>query len=143
MNQLHSYRDQLFDLTKTILNLIKEREVLVEKIQKEKELTDNEASLFKNFDPKREALIFSELKKQLSNLTSKELLALSLLIESQANYSEGYPCWSDLVHLDKKAGSIAEQTNPILLATVDKNSYDALPLKNEFKSILDECLERK
>ena len=131
MQELALLRKNTLNITEKIISLFNERRPLVRKIQS---LKNNQAK-YKNFDPVREDILFKSLS-ELKNLSFKELLSISLLIESQAFGEDDYPQWSSGIHLTAKPNSITEQINPILLASTFKTSYDALPLNIEYKELL-------
>lgn len=143
MLELDSLRSNVLNLSNQILDLIIKRKKQVSLIQTlklsekdRKALTFSQNRNFQNFDPEREKIVFNSLEVK-SDLTLKEVFALSLLIESQAGESTTYPSWSTGVHIEGEVRDISHQINPILLASTFKNSYDALPLRGDFKEILE------
>lgn len=144
---LDSLREESRVITESIIDLLVKRKLVVDQIQVAKKtsgqpLNKNE---FKNFDPQREFVLFESLAHKLKKLSYKELLILSLMIESHASGVEekAYPAWSELVHLETNTITLNSQINPILLATLHKDSYDALPLNDKFKEIINPLLESK
>lgn len=132
MSELENHRKELVSITDQILNLISERREVVSKLQKSK----NTSGEFAFFDLERELIVFKNIKDKLKTFSKRELLAISLLIESQADINDQYPSWSMRIHLEKYSQTIEEMINPILLAHVDKNSYDSLQFNTKFKEIL-------
>jgi len=130
---LEALRDELKQLTLDIISELEKRRRLVEKLQKNKDFKPE----FKNFDPIREKLLFNSLKNELNSYSIKDLLIISLIIESQAGDSTEYPSWSCQVHLNSKSQCLSAQINPILLATFYKSSYDALQINTKFSKLIN------
>ena len=143
MSSLNLLRKNTLNITNLIISNILDRKTDVLEIQKLKGFSSKElihkTTRFKNFDFVRELFVFQSLDR-LNQLSVKEVLSLSLLIESQAGNSDDYPCWSSGVHLAQKPNSILQQINPILLASTFKTSYDALPLNEEFKELFKDLI---
>lgn len=135
MKELDLIRQDVLLLTQEIIEKIQVRKNSVAKIQELKP----EQKTFKNFSPQREVFVFEQLKA-LEMLTLKEILSLSLLIESHAEQKGDYPKWSEGCHLRLKPQDISHQINPILLASTFKSRYDALPLNLEFEELLNKYL---
>jgi len=134
---LSELRVELNTITNTILNSIVQRSKLVARIQKEKQKIDE----YNNFDLEREKIVFNEMILKISNFPEKEVLGISLLIESQANQYGHYPEWSKGEHLSSSPKNLSEMINPILLARYNKTSYDLLPINEKFKEILNPVME--
>lgn len=85
------------------------------------------------------------MKEDLSSLSMRELLSISLLIEDHANPngSSIYPEWSALVHIDESKRVISQtyQINPLLLYTVDRDLFNTIPLSSKFRSILSSLID--
>lgn len=124
-------RDELLELTKDLIHKINSRKDLVSQIQSLKENTQ-----LKSFDPAREKLVFKELKESTKEMTLKELMLVSLLIEVHAGAH--YPQWSESIHLAQKSGEIIEKINPVLLLQLRPDEFKLLQLKPEFEAIINE-----
>jgi chorismate mutase len=122
------------DLLHTIFD---RREVSVE-IQELKTKTDP----YPNFDPHRERDLFGAMKESLKELSLKELLAFSLIMEAQAQAisSGAYPHWSQSQHLEQVDGRLEFMINPILLKLTHPERFELLKLKAEFVMILGEVI---
>tara|TARA_B100001971_G_C18268008_1_gene596075 strand:- start:6392 stop:6781 length:390 start_codon:yes stop_codon:yes gene_type:complete len=127
---IEALRSDLLKLTENLLELIKERESVVKKVQDLKV-----ASNLTCFDPIREKYIFEEFKDLLIKLSLKELFAVSLIIESQAG--EHYPKWSEREHLQTTQNTLIEQINPLMLLQLRKDDFKLLDLKTEIKASLE------
>ena len=133
MGELINLRENLRVLTAQILTLIEKRKMIVKEIQSLKD--DN--SEYSNFNPEQEKNVFQSLKDQLKNLSLRELLIVSLMIEEHATTNaSSYPAWSEGEHVDHIEGLIC-QINPILLAVVNKDLYYAISLNNKFKKLIN------
>jgi len=126
-----SLRSDLFELTSTLISMINSRRDIVSSIQENKKTLNLGA-----FDVVREKTIFTNLKPKLVDFSNKELLALSLMIESQAG--DLYPHWSEGEHLNEAAALIEQQINPVLLLILNPASFKMLDLKREYKEIINE-----
>ena len=134
MENLAGLRDQLKDLTEKHFLIIKNRKELVTKIQN----TKSKNKLFFAFDPIQEKKLFESQKDNLINLSIRELLAYSLILEEHASVEEkAYPQWSKGEHLTDHNQGLLACINPILLAVIHKDKYDELPLSEQFKTILE------
>lgn len=130
---IEALRDELKQLTLDIISELEKRRKLVKKIQKNKDFKPE----FKNFDPIREKFLFNSLKNELNSYSIKDLLIISLIIESHAGDSAEYPYWSSQIHLSSKSDCLSAQINPILLATFYKSSYDALQINRKFTKLIN------
>jgi chorismate mutase len=135
MENIESLRKDVLSLTNNIVKSILSRKKSVKLIQELKE----QKIFFKNFDPTREVTVFEKVE-ELKSLSLKEVMCLSLMIESQAGSKDQYPQWSSGEHLSNKPIDISQQINPILLASTFKTRYDALPLNLEFKALLEKYM---
>lgn len=120
--KLKDLRSDLEKVNQEIFSLFSKREKIVSLIQNLKRTT---------WDPKREHelfLIFSNEKKSFS-----DALIFSLLIEKQARHSgDGYPKWSDGIHLIDGIQKSSDMINPILLKFQSPAEYEKLKLKKEY-----------
>lgn len=134
MKELESMRESLSKLSQDLLKSILKRKEIVKDIQQLKDQSEK----FYAFDGEQERKLFVKFKNALSQLSLKELLAYSLLIEDHACVEVGaYPQWSQGIHLESNQTSLSGMVNPILLATIYKDEYDKLPLNDEFKKLLE------
>ena len=134
MESLTNLREQLKDLTQQYFQLINFRKALVAKIQK----TKPQDKKYFAFDPFQEKQIFKLQKEHLQNMSPRELLAYSLIMEEHASVTiNAYPQWSQGEHISGQNMDLLSYVNPILLAVVHKEKYDELPLNEQFKNILE------
>lgn len=134
MESLTNLREQLKELTQQYFRLINFRKELVAKIQK----TKPQDKIYFAFDPFQEKQIFKLQKEHLKNMSPRELLAYSLIMEEHASVTiNAYPQWSQGEHISGQNMDLLSYVNPILLAVVHKEKYDELPLNEQFKNILE------
>jgi len=102
---LPKLRSDLEQINQELFKIILHRREVVEKIQSFKSKDGD----FPFYDEKREKELFEKIQADLEKLTPKELLAFSLLIESQAQIGDerNYPSWFK--------GDVLKSTNPNLL----------------------------
>jgi chorismate mutase len=91
--KLKNLREKLGQINKSFFQILTERKNVVDEIIK---LKKNSLTLDQIYDPAQERNLFNEMKDELSKLTLEELLAFSLIMESQAG--EHYPKFSKLEH---------------------------------------------
>lgn len=123
MDELLNLRSKLQENYSSLYDLILVRKKLVENIFDYKRdqasfLPDIEDELFKNNFFKKASL--------------KEVLSLSLLVESHASSVSSYPLWSQRVHLKKYHFELFEQINPIMLLNFDKTLFKKLDFNASF-----------
>lgn len=108
-----------------------ERRSLCLKIQ---ELKDDQGR-YSHYDPAREKEVFELLKNEINELTLKELLAFSLIMEDQAMAMApgSYPAWSQKIHLINPRPDLFEMINPLLLKVSRPELYSKLTLASEFQ----------
>ena len=116
------------------LNL-SERRALCLKIQEFKEV----GGRYSHYDPAREKEVFELLKTEIKELTMKELLAFSLIMEDHATAMApgSYPSWSSHVHLTQMKGEMTEMMNPLLLKYTHPGIFSKLSLGADFQFLKD------
>lgn len=130
MNQLNDLRKALLKLNDTLFKTMLQRKSVVHKIQKEKHLVNQNV-----FFPERECELFNNLP-QIKNLSIKQLLAFSLIIEDDArSFCHSYPAWSERIHIKVISNELIEQINPILLKAYDSKYFFRLSLTSDFDFI--------
>lgn len=129
-SDLAQYREALAQLNSEFFLLLKERRALCLKVQELK----NPNHSYPHYDPEREKTLFYELSHELKNLSLKELLAFSLIMEDQAMAMApgSYPAWSQKIHLVMKNDEIQSQINPLLLKFCKPTIFQTLELSSEF-----------
>jgi chorismate mutase len=139
MDELILKREELLKLNQNIFEYIQTRKTIVNEIQKLKKKN----SIYGCWDPKQEKKLFSHFSHIIKRCSLKELFAFSLLMEDHAMiYTQAYPAWSELEHLQSSnIVNAIHQINPILLAEFNKDYYDQLPLKIEMKILIDGVLK--
>lgn len=130
-SDLAQFREALAQLNSEFFLLLKERRAVCLKVQELK----NPNHFFQRYDPEREKTLFLQLSSDLKNLSIKELLAFSLIMEDQAMAMApgSYPAWSQKIHLVLKNDEIQSQINPLLLKISRPNLFQKLELTPEFK----------
>lgn len=134
-SDLAQLREALAQLNSEYFLTIAERRHLCVKIQEFKESKGR----FSHYDPDREKEIFGLLQTQLKNITMKELLAFSLIMEDQAMAMApgSYPTWSTKVHLVNPKGDLFEMINPLMLKISHPDFFNRLTLSAEFTFLKD------
>ena len=129
-SDLAQFREALAQLNSEFFLLLKERRALCLKIQELKKPNHS----YQHYDPEREKTLFTQLSSELKNLSLKELLAFSLIMEDQAMAMApgSYPNWSQKIHLLFKNDEIQSQINPLLLKICKPNIFQTLELTPEF-----------
>ena len=94
---------------------------------------------YSHYDPAREKEVFELLKKEINELSLKELLAFSLIMEDQAMAMApgSYPTWSQFTHLNNPKREIFEMINPLLLKVSRPELYSKLTFTPEFQFLQD------
>jgi chorismate mutase len=134
-SDLAQLREALAQLNSEFFLTLTERRHLCVKIQEFKESKGR----FSHYDPDREKEIFGLLQTQLKNITMKELLAFSLIMEDQAMAMApgSYPTWSTKVHLANPKGDLFEMINPLMLKISHPDFFNRLTLSAEFAFLKD------
>ncbi len=91
------------------------------------------------YDPERERNLFKQLENELKQLSLKELLAFSLIMEDQVQaFAPGsYPSWSQASHLTESTREIYEMINPMLLKFSHQSFFSKLHFNQEFQFLKD------
>lgn len=128
-HDLQELRSELDGINQQLIDLVKVRRNVVTQIQKQK---PRHGGSFASYDSEREWSLFVRLKPQLEQLTLKELLAFSLLMEEQAGAPVRYPEWSETIHLVSNANAIEHRLNPLLVKLLWPAQFEALNLSAQF-----------
>lgn len=115
--------------------MLSERRAVALKIQ---ELKDHNGR-YSHYDPEREADLFKTLAAEVKELSLKELLAFSLIMEDQATAMApgSYPSWSQSCHLAEPSKDLAGMVNPLLLKVRHPELFSRLKLTAEFAFLKD------
>ena len=130
--KLHKLRDELFELNQKILSLVDERKLIVREIQQEK----TKPLSMGHFDAAREVQLFKSLKASLKAMEMGELLAFSILMETQAGAPEYYPAWSNGIHLNEAPQHHEHRINPFLLREIHPDRFMNINLRSDFRFLL-------
>lgn len=116
------------------LNLAERRKLCIG-IQEFKEQTGR----FSHYDPERENLVLKQFEDQLSNLSLRELLSFSLIMEDHAVAMApgSYPSWSLRSHLETPSGEFFEMINPLMLKRFHPELFKRLNFQLEFSFLKD------
>ncbi len=129
-SKLAQYREALLQLNTQLFLMISERRALSLKVQELKDISGR----YSHFDPEREKLLFHQMSAEIKDLTIKELLAFSLIMEDQATAMApgSYPNWSSGVHLEVPSLDLTGMINPLLLNTTHPLLFERLKLNTDF-----------
>ena len=129
-SSLTQYREALLQLNSQFFQILSERRATSLRIQELKDLSGR----YSNFDPDREKVLFEQMSPELSELTLKELLAFSLVMEDQAMAMApgSYPTWSNSVHLNEPGRELVNMINPILLKITHPELFNRLSFSGDF-----------
>jgi len=135
-SNLIELRERLAQMNSEFFLLVSERRKTSLQIQSLKQDTGGRYS---HYDPEREWVLFQKLQHELKDLSLKELLAFSLLMEDQAMAMApgSYPSWSQCSHVQTTQKEIYEMINPILLKFSHQNLFEKLHLTTEFLFLKD------
>lgn len=128
-HELTRLRVELDGVNRQLLGLVQARRSLVSQIQTHKRPHDR---AFECYDSEREWSLLQTLKPQLEQLSPKELLAFSLLMEEQAGAPARYPEWSAAVHLTGGPDAIEHRLNPLLVKLLWPPKFAGLNLSTHF-----------
>lgn len=127
-SSLAELRQQLSLINQRLLGILKERRQVVASIQAEKKAQD-----LASFSVAQEKELFQNelFCKECRSLSTGELLAFSILWETQANTLGDYPAWSQRIHIEQGQLGLQfeEQMNPIMLKAIRPQSFAQLSLK--------------
>lgn len=134
-SKLSVYRESLLQLNTQFFLILSERRQLSLKIQELKGSTGR----FSHFDPEREKGLFEQAKTELKELSLKELLAFSLVMEDQAMAMApgSYPAWSNGLHLSDSGDELYQMINPLMLKVSRPELFQRLALNGEFSFLKD------
>lgn len=134
-SELAQLREALAQLNSEFFLTIAERRNLTVKIQEFKDSTGR----YSHFDPEREKEIFSLFQAQLKNLSIKELLSFSLIMEDHATAMApgSYPAWSNSIHIASPNRELHEMINPLMLKSARPEFFNRLTLSQEFSFLKD------
>jgi chorismate mutase len=134
-SNLSQLREAIAHCNSELFLTLKERRALCVKVQEYKA----DEGRYSRFDPEREKLVFQLFKEQLANLTVKELLAFSLIMEDQAMAMApgSYPSWSQSVHIHQPKKDLVEMINPLMLKLSHPELFSKISLSAEFKFLQD------
>ncbi len=134
-SKLSQLRETLAQANSELFLTILERRKVCVKIQEYKE----QKGLYAHYDPEREKTIFQQFQSELKELTAKEMLAFSLIMEDQAQaFAPGaYPSWSQRVHLKEPMTEIHGMINPLLLKLVHPQLFAKLQFSHDFEFLKD------
>ena len=129
-SSLVELRKSLAQMNTELYKKIKERRSICLQIQHLKQ----PAAGFSFYDPDREKKLFTEHLAVLNELSLKEILAFSLIMEDQAQTlgSGSYPSWSEFVHLDAAETNLVHMINPLLVKVRFPELFSKLNLNTEF-----------
>lgn len=115
--------------------MLSERRAVALRIQELKENTGR----YSHYDPEREFELFKSLENELKDLSLKELLAFSLIMEDQATAMApgSYPSWSQFSHLGEPSKDLAGMVNPLLLKVSHPELFSRLKLASDFVFLKD------
>lgn len=130
---LEALRDNLESINRELFLTISKRRAVALQIQTEKLSEKREC-----YDPSREFTLYQRFEREIVSLSEKELLSISLVIESQAqsHTRDAYPSWSKRSHLKSHRGTLVEMVNPMLLFFYDKNIFNSLDLRDELRQVI-------
>lgn len=134
-SDLAQLREALAQLNSEYFLTIAERRNICVKIQEFKVASGRYA----HYDPDREKEIFKLFNIQLKNISIKELLAFSLIMEDHAMALApgSYPSWSHRVHLSNSKNELFEMINPLMLKESHPDFFNRLTLSGEFAFLKD------
>lgn len=134
-SELAQLRELLAQLNSEFFLTISERRNLTVRIQESKESKGR----YSHYDPDREKEVFTQLKTNFKNLTFKEMLAFSLIMEDHAMAMApgSYPSWSNRSHLINSKGDLFEMINPLMLKISRPEFFERLQFSQDFSFLKD------
>lgn len=141
MRHLCEQRQKLLTASSEFLEALLKRKSLAAQIVS----TKTELSL-PAYDPDRELHLFFELSHKLEQLTLSELMAFSLVMESQAG--ESYPRWSSGAHLsgeriERNLENQFLKMNPLLLLLFYPKLIKVEFLRPDFRFLIELAGEKR
>ncbi len=134
-SNLAELREALAQANSELFLTLSERRKLCVKIQEFKESKGR----YSHYDPEREKTLFQHFQKDLSELSLRELLAFSLIMEDHAMAMApgSYPAWSQHTHLAGHKNELFEMINPLLLKISHPNIFSKIHFGPEFEFLKD------
>lgn len=134
-SNLAQLRERLAQMNSEFFLLVSERRKASLDIQS---LKEGGTGRYSHYDPERELALFKQFESELKELSLKELLAFSLIMEDQAQaFAPGaYPSWSQGGHLQHSTREIYEMINPLLFKFSHVSFLSKLQLTQEFQFLL-------
>jgi chorismate mutase len=134
-SDLAQLREALAQLNSEFFLTIKERRAMTLRIQEFKETSGR----YSHYDPDREKEMFTLFLDKLKQLSLKELLAFSLVMEDHAMAMApgSYPSWSASLHLQNPGREFHEMVNPLMLRFARPELFNRLVLNQEFSFLKD------
>jgi chorismate mutase len=134
-SNLSQLRERLAQLNSELFLTLGERRTLCLQIQNEKDSSGRYA----HYDPERERDLFGQFQNEIKELSLKELLAFSLIMEDHAMAMApgSYPSWSQCCHVANPKKELAEMINPLMLKISHPNLYQRITLNAEFSFLKD------
>lgn len=134
-SELAQLREALLQLNSEFFLTLKERRSLTVRIQEYKA----SGGRYSHYDPEREKEIFQLFLPQLKALTTKEMLAFSLVMEDHATAMApgSYPSWSSAIHVQNPKNDLNELINPLMLKISRPETFQRLSLATDFSFLKD------
>jgi chorismate mutase len=134
-SELSQLREALAQSNSELLLTISDRRKLCLRIQGLKE----KLTSYSHYVPEQEKKVFEQFASQMKDLTMKELLAFSLIMEDQAQALApgSYPNWSARIHLSAAEPDLYEMINPLLLKKTHQEIFNRLKLQPDFSFLKD------
>jgi chorismate mutase len=135
-SRLQEFRAKLAQLNFNLLLALDERKIVCREIQATKTIG---SSNYPHYDPEREKVVFQEMMLELRQLSIRELLAFSLIMEEHAQGERpgAYPAWSQGVHLNSAPHQLLEMINPLLLSIILPEVFPSVELNQDFLFLKD------
>lgn len=135
-SKLSQFREEMAQLNSEFFLLLSERRKISVRIQ---QLKNGETGKYSHYDPERERELFKQFESSLKELTIKELLAFSLIMEDQACAMApgAYPSWSTGTHLLESERDLFQMMNPMLLKVSHLDLFLKLHLSQDFSFLKD------
>lgn len=134
-SELSQLREALAQTNSELLLTLKDRRKLCLRIQSLKE----KLTTYSHYAPEQESNVFDHFSAQMKDLTIRELLAFSLIMEDQAQAMApgSYPNWSTRIHLSESRQDLFEMINPLLLKKTHPEIFNRLKLHADFSFLKD------
>ncbi len=144
MSDLVPLRKKMDSIYLDYFLLLEKRRLLVREIASAKNKSEElKLKAYPHFDIIRERELFARFQDRLQDMSFKEVLSLSLIIEDQAclgtDMFEFYPQWSKQVHskglLDNELNPLIALINPVILFFHSEDLFAKLEFKEEFEHV--------